>query len=70
MIWWPAALAPLLFGIGHYGGVPSGLLGCAMATAYRIGLGLMRQRAQGVGACIFSHVVVDFTIYAMLAWSL
>lgn len=59
----------VLFGVGHYGGVPSGLLGCAMGTVYGLGLGVFRQRTQGVGACILSHVIVDSTIYAMLAWN-
>lgn len=61
----------VLFGWMHYSevGVPSGLLGIAMASVYGLLLGFLRYRARGMLAVWLAHVGADITVFAIVVMS-
>ena len=58
------------FGLLHADGIPSGILGMAMATSYGVLLGILRAVSGGLFACIIAHVVADLTIFSLIVHSL
>jgi hypothetical protein len=67
---WPALVVPaVLFGTSHLHGVPSGLLGAAMAGTWGLLLGWARRRSGGLATPIAAHVAADATIFVLLVTS-
>ena len=64
-------LQAVLFGWMHHSevGVPSGLLGIAMATVYGLLLGFLRYRARGMLAVWLAHVGADIAVFAIVVMS-
>jgi membrane protease YdiL (CAAX protease family) len=58
-----------MFGIGHLGGYPPGLLGALLATLYGVALGLLRHFSKGIGAAVVAHVFADATIFGIVAYA-
>lgn len=61
------ALTALSFGLAHYRGFPSGLVGVGLATIYGTMMGLVRRRSCGLLAPWIAHIVADVVIYTMVA---
>jgi len=55
-----------LFGILHWKGFPSGILGVALVFIWGILLGIIRQRTGGLLAPILAHIGADMTIFGIL----
>lgn len=60
-------LQAISFGAAHYFGVPSGLVGVALATLYGLMLGWLAWRSQGLVAAIVAHVAADLCIVVIVA---
>lgn len=60
----------IAFGVLHIVGVPTGVVGAAMAGSWGLLLGLMRWRTRGLLAPYVAHVAADATIFCMLLPSL
>jgi uncharacterized protein len=56
----------LCFGLWHYRGFPSGMLGVGLATVYGLMLGFVRVRTQGLLWPWVLHVLADTVIYALV----
>jgi membrane protease YdiL (CAAX protease family) len=56
----------IAFGVVHAHGFPRGVIGVAMASAYGVVLGILRQRSGGLLAPFVAHVFADATIFAIL----
>jgi membrane protease YdiL (CAAX protease family) len=54
------------FGLAHLGGFPRGWAGVGLAALYGLFMGLIRQRAGGLGLPIITHFFADVTIFAIL----
>lgn len=54
------------FGVLHWGGVPSGLPGVALATLYGLALGGMRYLSRGLLVPVTVHVFADLTIFLII----
>jgi membrane protease YdiL (CAAX protease family) len=54
------------FGLWHYRGFPSGMLGIALATVYGLMMGLVRMRTRGLLGPFVAHVLADVVIYTMV----
>lgn len=55
----------LLFGLGHLGGYPPGVVGGALSGAYALGLGWIRHVSGGLLLPIIAHVFADATIFGI-----
>jgi membrane protease YdiL (CAAX protease family) len=66
----PSGLAVVMtavtFGLAHFNGVPSGLVGIVLAATWALMLGYLRTRTGGMLATYLAHVVADATIVAVL----
>lgn len=65
----PAALAitAMSFGVMHYHGFPSGVLGVGLATIYGVMMGVVRWRTGGIFWPAVAHVFADVVIFTMVA---
>jgi len=59
-------LVALIFGVAHVNGVPNGVPGVLMASAWGLILAYLRHRTGGMLATYLAHVVADATIVATL----
>jgi membrane protease YdiL (CAAX protease family) len=59
-------LTSLLFGLWHYRGFPSGMLGVALATGYGLMMGFVRIRTKGLWGPWAAHVLADVVIYVLV----
>ena len=55
------------FGVGHYRGFPSGVVGSALAFVFALMMGALRMRGRGMFAPWLAHVCADTTIFVMIA---
>jgi membrane protease YdiL (CAAX protease family) len=55
-----------LFGILHWKGFPSGVVGVSLVFIWGILLGIIRQRTRGLLAPILAHIGADLTIFGIL----
>ena len=64
-------LQAAVFGLLHFTevGCPKGIAGAAMACAYGLLLGLMRNRARGMVAPWMAHAGADITVFVLVAAS-
>ncbi len=56
----------VIFGCLHANGVPQGVLGMVLASAFGIVLGWIRQESGGIGLCCTIHFCTDAAIFALL----
>lgn len=56
----------LFFGLIHYQGFPSGVLGIVLAACYGVLLGVLRLRSGGLVAPWLAHMCADVTIVCLL----
>jgi len=67
--YWPwhvaAAATSVIFGAGHVGGYPPGLLGGILAGLYGYALAVLRRHSNGMLLVILVHAVADTTIMAL-----
>jgi len=67
--YWPwhvaAAATSVIFGAGHVGGYPPGLLGGILAGLYGYALAVLRRHSNGMLLVILVHAVADATIMAL-----
>ncbi len=61
--WW---LQGLMFGLMHSNGVPQGVTGMVLATAFGVVLGWIRYKSKGVGLCCLLHFVTDAVIFGLI----
>lgn len=61
------ALSTLSFGLAHFRGFPSGVLGVALASIYGLMMGVVRVRTKGLFWPWFAHVFADVVIFSMVA---
>jgi uncharacterized protein len=59
-------LSSLSFGVAHYRGFPSGVLGVALATIFGLMMGLVRMRTGGLLGPWLAHVFADVVIFTMI----
>jgi uncharacterized protein len=59
-------LTSLVFGLWHYRGFPSGLLGVALATMYGLMMGFVRIRTRGLLGPFIAHLLADVVIYVLV----
>lgn len=61
---WPLALAvsSVSFGMAHYYGIPSGVVGCSIAGVFGLGQSILVAYSGGIGAAIVAHVTVDLVV--------
>ena len=60
-------LSTLSFGLAHYRGFPSGLLGVLLASTYGLMMGIVRIRTRGLFGPWLAHVFADIVIFSMVA---
>lgn len=63
---WAIPLIAIAFGLAHFKGVPSGLVGVALAGTWAVMLAYLRIRTRGMLATYLAHAVADATIMAIL----
>lgn len=56
----------LAFGILHFGGVPSGLVGVGLASGYGLALGGIRFLSKGLLMPVIVHIFADLTIFMIM----
>jgi membrane protease YdiL (CAAX protease family) len=54
------------FGIAHFWGVPSGVVGACLAFIYGVMLGIIRMRSEGLLMVIITHIFADIVIFCIL----
>ena len=59
-------LTSLVFGLWHYRGFPSGVLGVALAIGYGLMMGFVRIRTGGLFGPWVAHVLADVVIYVLV----
>jgi len=61
--WHVAAVATaVVFGAGHVGGYPPGIIGGILASVYGYALAILRHRANGMLLVVLVHAAADATI--------
>jgi membrane protease YdiL (CAAX protease family) len=55
------------FGVWHFRGFPSGVIGSALAGIFALMMGILRMRGRGMLAPFVAHLCADTTIYVMVA---
>jgi membrane protease YdiL (CAAX protease family) len=55
------------FGVWHYRGFPSGVVGSALAGIFALMMGILRMRGRGMLAPWIAHVLADTTIFVLVA---
>lgn len=63
---WAVSLTALAFGLAHFQGVPSGVVGVILAGSWAVMLGYLRTRTGGMFATYLAHIIADATIVAVL----
>ena len=64
--WHVAAVATsVVFGAGHVGGYPPGVIGGVLAGVYGLALAVLRHRSNGMLLVILVHAVADATIMVL-----
>ncbi|WP_105034832.1 CPBP family intramembrane glutamic endopeptidase [Cryobacterium aureum] len=63
---WAVSLTALAFGLAHFHGVPSGVVGVILAGSWAVMLGYLRTRTGGMFATYLAHIIADATIVAVL----
>jgi uncharacterized protein len=61
------ALSTLSFGLAHYRGFPSGILGMILAAIYGLMMGIVRLRTKGLLGPWLAHVLADVVIFTLVA---
>jgi membrane protease YdiL (CAAX protease family) len=61
------ALQAIAFGVWHYRGFPSGIVGSALAGIFALMMGILRMRGRGMLAPWIAHVLADTTIFVLVA---
>jgi membrane protease YdiL (CAAX protease family) len=56
----------LVFGLVHWGGVPGGAVGVALATLYGFALAGLRWRSAGLATPFAAHVLADAVIFGLV----
>jgi membrane protease YdiL (CAAX protease family) len=59
-------ITSVAFGLAHFGGVPDGWIGVAMASTWGFVLAMLRVRTHGMLGTYLAHVAADATIIVML----
>jgi membrane protease YdiL (CAAX protease family) len=59
----------ILFGLGHIGGYPPGVVGAVLAGVYGFSLGILRCHSKGLLVPTVTHLLADATILAILAFA-
>ena len=65
--WAAVTLQALSFGVLHWNGFPSGLIGVGLAATYGAMLGVLALRSGGLLAAIITHFAADMLIFSVLA---
>ncbi len=60
-------LQAIAFGVWHYRGFPSGVVGSALAGIFALMMGILRMRGRGLLAPWLAHVLADTTIFVLVA---
>jgi uncharacterized protein len=60
-------VSTLSFGLAHYRGFPSGVVGVALASIYGLMMGIVRWRTKGLFGPWLAHVFADVVIFALVA---
>jgi membrane protease YdiL (CAAX protease family) len=55
------------FGVWHFRGFPSGVVGSVLAGIFALMMGILRMRGRGMLAPFIAHVCADATICALVA---
>lgn len=58
-----------VFGLMHFVGFPSGIVGVSLAAMYGFALGLIRRSSRGIAAPIVTHFFADLTIFGIVLLS-
>jgi uncharacterized protein len=61
------AITSLSFGLAHFRGFPSGILGVLLACIYGVMMGVVRYRTRGLFYPWVAHIFADVVIYSMVA---
>ena len=64
--WLPHVGQAAVFGLIHWQGVPSGIVGMVLAGGWGLGLSLLRDRTGGLWTPWLAHVAADLCIFALL----
>ncbi|GAC1351443.1 MAG: hypothetical protein NVS3B20_24200 [Polyangiales bacterium] len=54
------------FGVWHFGGFPSGVIGSGLATVFALMMGALRMRGRGMLAPLIAHTLADTTIFILV----
>lgn len=63
---WVLIIQALVFGVFHFGGVPSGVAGMALAALYGLALGGVRLLSKGLLMPVIVHAFADLTIFLIV----
>ena len=55
------------FGVWHFRGFPSGVIGSVLAGIFALMMGILRMRGRGMLAPFLAHVCADTTIFVLVA---
>ena len=66
-LWHSNVCQATIFGIWHYHGIPSGLVGVGLTLVYGIIMGCLTDYNEGLGLAIVAHTLADYYIFATIA---
>ena len=55
-----------VFGLMHFVGFPSGIVGVSLAAIYGLALGFIRRSSNGIAAPVVTHFFADLTIFGIV----